>query len=279
MKLSTTVLFSVLFGSFVFATPLPPDTRDTNTKMMNPSPQGNPVGAAYFITNEPGANFVVSADIGSNGQLRLRQAVNAQGKGAHGINTEGDGPDALFSQGAVKASAKAKMLATVNAGSNTVSLFSINPRDPAKLNLIGKPQNTGGEFPMSLAFNKEGNQLCVLNGGKVNGVNCFKADQQKGLVEQANTKRNLGINQTTPATGPAGTTSHVIFSEDGQQLIASIKGTPPTPGFLAMWNVQPDGSLSENFQKVAPPGWAAPILHDCHSRQERDPRHGCRSWF
>jgi hypothetical protein len=56
------------------------------------------------------------------------------------------------------------------AGSNTVSLFSINPEDPAKLRLIGKPQKTGGEFPMSLAFNKAGNQLCVLNGGKVNGV-------------------------------------------------------------------------------------------------------------
>jgi hypothetical protein len=97
------------------------------------------------ITNEPGANFVVSADIGSNGQLvsntchvssigynffcpiqRLRQAVNAQGKGAHGINTEGDGPDALFSQGAVKASAKAKMLATVNVGPSAQVFFILN---------------------------------------------------------------------------------------------------------------------------------------------------------
>jgi hypothetical protein len=253
MKLSSTsVLFSVLCGSFVSAAYLPLDTRQNDMKMMNPSPKGNTVGAAYFITNEPNANFVVSADIGSDGKLTLRQAVNARGKGAHGQTDPAGGPDPLFSQGAVKASAAAKMLATVNAGSNTVSLFSIDPKDPAKLNLVGRPQNTGGEFPMSLAFNKEGKQLCVLNGGKVNGVNCFKVDQKKGLVSQANTKRDLGINQTTPATGPAGSTSHVIFSEDGKQLVASVKGTPPTPGFLAMWNVEQDGSLSADFQKVAP---------------------------
>jgi hypothetical protein len=67
-----------------------------------------------------------------------------------------------------------------------------------------------------------------------------------------NSFRPLGINQTTPATGPEGSASHVIFSEDGKNLIASVKGTPPTPGFLAMWNVQSDGSLSSNFQKIAP---------------------------
>jgi len=144
------------------------------------------------------------------------------------------------------------MLATVNAGSNTVSVFSIDPKDPAKLKILGKPAPSEGEFPMSLAFNKEGKQLCVLNGGKVNGVNCYKVDQKNGLSAQPNAKRDLGINQTTPATGPAGSLSHVIFSEDGKKLVAAVKGTPPTPGFLAVWDVQGDGSLSEKFQKVAP---------------------------
>jgi len=251
MLSSTFVLFSVLFGSFVSASPIPIRAQN-DMKMMNPrSAQGNTVGAAYFITNEPEGNFVVSADIGSDGKLKLRRAVNTQGKGAHG-QTSPLGPDALFSQGAVKASAAGKMVATVNAGSNSVSVFSMDPQDPAQLTMIGQPVSSGGEFPMSLAFNKEGNKLCVLNGGKVNGVNCFIVDQKKGLSAQPNAQRPLGINQTTPATGPAGTASHVIFSEDGKQLIASVKGTPPTAGFLAMWNVQADGSLSENFQKVAP---------------------------
>jgi hypothetical protein len=36
--------------------------------------------------------------------------------------------------------------------------------------MIGFPVSSEGEFPMSLAFNKNGTQLCALNGGAVNGV-------------------------------------------------------------------------------------------------------------
>jgi hypothetical protein len=68
-----------------------------------------------------------------------------------------------------------------------------------------------------------------------------------------NTQRSLNLNQTSPATGPAGTASHVIFSEDGSQLLASVKGTPPTPGFIASWTVDPQsGALSSNFTASTP---------------------------
>jgi hypothetical protein len=157
----------------------------------------------------------------------------------------------LFSQGSVKASAGGKVLAAVNAGSNSVSLFSVNPEQPSHIQMIGKPVSSGGEFPMSLAFNTAGTMLCALNGGKVNGVNCYKVDKS-GLQAMPNTLRSLGLNQTTPATGPAGTASHVIFSEDGKQLIASVKGTPPTPGFLAVWDIENNNSLSRDFKQVAP---------------------------
>lgn len=43
-----------------------------------------------------------------------------------------------------------------------------------------------------------------------------------------------------------------MFSEDNTQLIASVKGVPPTPGFLAVWDVAADGTLSQDFQTVAP---------------------------
>jgi hypothetical protein len=125
---------------------------------------------------------------------------------------------------------------------------------------------------MSLAFNQQGDKLCVLNGGKVNGVksaffqisfeknaygevdsSCYNVDKTKGLTPIPNSLRPLGINQTTPATGPEGSASHVIFSENGQNLIASVKGqSAAEPGFLAVWNVQQDGSLSETPQKMAP---------------------------
>ncbi len=86
---------------------------------------------------------------------------------------------------------------------------------------------------------------------------CYNVDKQAGLKPISNSLRSLGLNQTTPATGPAGSASQVLFSEDGKQLIASIKGVPPTPGFLAVWDVQDDGSLSADFKQVAPPSGGA----------------------
>jgi hypothetical protein len=125
---------------------------------------------------------------------------------------------------------------------------------------------------MSLAFNSNGTQLCALNGGANNGVrwaqnvlftsspivnllffpSCFGIDSQQGLVAQPNTSRSLGLNQTTPPNGPAGTTSQIIFSEDNSQLVVSVKGIPPQPGFFAIWDVASNGSLSQNFTSVAP---------------------------
>jgi hypothetical protein len=213
---------------------------------------GDIQGAAYFITNDPSGNYVVSADIQSDGSLVYRRAVLAGGRGAHGLANP-VGPDALFSQGSVKTSATGQILATVNAGSNTLAVFNIDQNRPSDLTMLGLPVSSEGEFPMSLAINNDGNQVCVLNGGQVNGVICFDVDQQLGLVSNPNTLRSLSLNQTTPATGPAGSASDIIFSEDGTQLIASIKGIPPTPGFLAIWDIADDGSLSENFTSVAPP--------------------------
>ncbi len=91
-------------------------------------------------------------------------------------------------------------------------------------------------------------------------VSCYSVDKQKGLKPIANSLRSLNLNQTTPATGPAGSTSQLLFSADGKQLFASVKGVPPTPGFVAVWDIQDDGSLSADFQSVAPPeGGALPF--------------------
>jgi hypothetical protein len=254
MKLTiSSVLLSVLLASAVSAAPL--EARKSKNKMMMGGTAAqaaaqSAVGAAYFMTNEPAGNFVVAAAIGSDGKLTLRQATSSDGLGSHGA--PGTGPDGTFSQGAVKASAAGNIVATVNPGSNTISVFNIDPTNPTNLQMIGKPVGSGGEFPVSLAINKAGNALCAVNGGAVNGVACFSVDKTKGLVPIANTVRSLKLNQTTPATGPAGSVSHVIFSEDNSQLIASVKGVPPTPGIFAVWDVAADGSLSEDFKAVQP---------------------------
>jgi WD40 repeat protein len=103
---------------------------------------------------------------------------------------------------------------------------------------------------MAIATNPTNhNHLCVANGGSNNTVACFNLNS-KGLQPIKNSLRPLFLNQTTPPTGPAGTVSDVLFSEDGKQLLVSIKGSPPVPGLVAQFDVAKDGSLSKDFNTL-----------------------------
>jgi hypothetical protein len=132
-------------------------------------------------------------------------------------------------------------------------LFAIDPKDPSKIKLIGKPISSGGEFPVSLTFNKAGTRLCALNGGKHSGVTCFSVDQRKGLAAISNGSRSINLNQITPANATLLTASHIIFNENETQLIVSSKATAPEVGNFAVWSVARDGSLSKDFKSLNPP--------------------------
>ena len=79
---------------------------------------------------------------------------------------------------------------------------------------------------------------------------CFNVDKKLGLTAIPNSLRPLGLNQSTPASGPPGTASQIIFNHDDSKLIVSVKGNPGVvPGFLAIFNVNSDGTLSADFTK------------------------------
>ncbi|KAK6981127.1 hypothetical protein R3P38DRAFT_3115185 [Favolaschia claudopus] len=244
------LLLSLLsFVSIVTATP---PARVTLCSTACPA-DSDTVGAAYFTTNEPSGNYLVSATIDNNGILAPFEAVYTEGTGAHGVRPDAIGPlDALFSQGSVGVSNTQKFVANVNAGSHTITVFAINGANPASLEMIGQPVSSGGEFPTSLVINEAGNRICAVNGGKVNGVSCYTFVPGIGLIPLENTIRSLNLNQTTPATGPANTPSQIYFSPDETQLIVSVKA-----GFLAVWDINPDGSLSNNFKTI--PGGILPF--------------------
>jgi hypothetical protein len=218
---------------------------------------GETYGAAYFITNDPTGNYVVAANINADGSLTLANAMATGGLGQHGNVT---GADPLYSQGAVVVHNNASMLATVNAGSNTISLFSIDPTAPTTLTAIGAPVSSGGEFPQSVAFNAAGNTLCALNGGEIDGVQCFWVNATTGLVPMTNGRRYMGLQQTTPATGVAGTASHIIFSEDQKNVYAAAKGNPAknTTGYIAAYDVS-DSGLSQAYRLDLPVGADLPF--------------------
>lgn len=47
------------------------------------------------------------------------------------------------------------MLFTINAGSNTVVMFHIDPEDPTNLKMVGSPADTMGEVPVSVDYSDE----------------------------------------------------------------------------------------------------------------------------
>jgi len=62
------------------------------------------------------------------------------------------------------------------------------------------------------------------------------------------------MNQTTPPVGPANTASQIVFTPDDSRVVAAIKGADAnTPGYLAIWDVNTDGSLSQNVTLVYTP--------------------------
>ncbi|GJJ08632.1 hypothetical protein Clacol_002851 [Clathrus columnatus] len=176
-----------------------------------------------------------------------------------GQHANSTGPDALFSQGSIQVAGN--RVFAVNPGSNTVAMFDIDKRDPTSLKMIGVPVNSGGEFPISVAISKQTGQVCVLNGGKINGVNCYRQDNLFGLVSIKNTRRLLNLPLSTPPSGPDDSLSQVIFNEDGSLLLVASKGSPSRPGFIASWNVdQRTGSLSDNYiRSPAASGAALPF--------------------
>ena len=149
--------------------------------------------------------------------------------------------DGLFSQDSVVVGGGC--LFVVNAGSGSVTAFRIRPDSPTQLTLLNTVPS-GGDFPVSLAYSAARMLLCVLNGGASNGVQCFSATDQ-GLAAIASTFQALGVAQTTPASGPAGSLSDIAFSPDSSLLFVSSKGVPgansTVHGFIATYAVQGAG--------------------------------------
>ncbi|KAK2460278.1 hypothetical protein APHAL10511_007667 [Amanita phalloides] len=240
---------SLLFTLYLFALAIPSEsTALPSISTRGEASTSNSYGAVYLMTNEPDGNYVIASQIGADGKLTSQQAIPTLGRGAHGMIYPIT-PDALFTQGAIEISSMG-VLAAVNAGSDTISAFSVSESDPISLQRLGSPVWSKGEFPASIAFNRKGDVLCVLNTGFVNGVSCFKVDKTEGLTYIPNTTRHLNLNITTPPT-LLGSASQVIFSEDNKLLIAAIKGTVTNAGFLAIWDVYPNYSLSHGFRRVA----------------------------
>ncbi|KZV70760.1 hypothetical protein PENSPDRAFT_734510 [Peniophora sp. CONT] len=211
--------------------------------------EADAVGALYFTTNNPDANNIIVGSIASDGNVTFARAVSTEGQGEHNNDGGRTGADATFSNNLLVVHDSKRLLATANTKSNTVVLFEIDEDDATKLTMLGAPVDSAGDYPSSLAFNEDGDKLCVMNAGARATVFCYDV-ATSGLQPQASSLRHIpGYNQTSPIPfGPSGTASAISFTQDGSALVVAVKGTlsPPSPGFLAAWPIEENGNLAQD---------------------------------
>ena len=166
----------------------------------------------FVQTDNPAGNQVVAYDRGFNGTLTQAGIFNTGGIG--GV-LSGSEVDHLASQGSLAFDQDNDTLYAVNAGSNTISVFSVY----GDYLVLRQVLSSGGSFPVSIATSH--GLVYVLNaeeGGSVQGF----ATVFGHLVPIPGSNRALGLN---PSATPqfVNTPGQVAFSPSGQQLIVTTK--------------------------------------------------------
>lgn len=193
-------------------------------------PYGGADHVLFVQTDNTAGNQVVAYHRAGNGTLTLAGSYNTGGLG--GV-LSGSVVDHLASQGSLSYDPAHALLYAVNAGSNTVSVFSAYGDRLALRQVIG----SGGTFPVSVAV--RGDLVYVLNatgGGSVQGYWVIAGR----LVPIPGSGRSLGLDpsQTPQFTSTPG---QVAFSPGGSKLIVTTKNNGND---IDVFGVQPSGRLS-----------------------------------
>lgn len=176
-------------------------------------------GAVFIMTNSADKNEIIAYERTSNGSLAGGERYGTEGRGSGGIN------DPLGSQGSLTLSQDASLLFAANAGSGTVSVFSVHR---SSLNFVGKAPS-GGSQPVAVAENQ--NLVYVLNSGGAGSLVGFRLDFG-GQLKQIK-------NSTTFLTATASGGSSLSFSPDGRFLVVTEK----VANNIDVFRVSPNGTL------------------------------------
>ena len=180
---------------------------------------GEDSGAVYVLTNQT-ANAVMVYARAADGTLSFSDTFPTGGAGV------GSGADPLGSQGSLVLGWHNRLLFAVNAGTNDVSIFSV---EGLKLRLLDRVPSQG-QMPVSIAV--RGDLVYVLNAGGTPNIAGFVIDPFGGhLISLPGSTRPL-------AGGHGSAPAQVAFSPDGDVLMATEKNT----NLIDTWTVSDDGS-------------------------------------
>lgn len=198
-------------GAAVTAAALFPAVANAST-----TNRGFPDGRADVVfaqTDGLTGNQIVAFDRGADGVL---SQAGTYATGGVGGQLTGSVVDHTASQGGVAYDAAANLLYTVNAGSNTITVFAVHGDQLTRLQVI----SSGGQFPVSITTH--GSLVYVLNargGGSISGY--LRVGRE--LVAIPAWHRELGFNpNATPEF--VSTPAEISFSPNGSELVVSTKG-------------------------------------------------------
>jgi 6-phosphogluconolactonase (cycloisomerase 2 family) len=195
------------------------------------APWGRSARVVYVQTDNTTGNQVVAYDRAGNGSLTYAASYATDG---YGGALNGAKVDFLASQGSLSFDPAAGLLLAVNAGSNSISVFTVDHGGLTLRQVVG----SGGTFPNSIAT--DGNLVYVLNarnGGSVSGFRVFG----NHLFAIPNSTRALGLTTPTGMTEFTNTPGQVAFTPDGSQLVVTTKATTSA---IDVFSVGWDGRLS-----------------------------------
>jgi 6-phosphogluconolactonase (cycloisomerase 2 family) len=209
--------------------------------------------AVFVLTNDPNANSIATYAQNENGTLTYVASYPTGGKGGRAA---GAVVDPLASQQALVYDREHRLLLAPNAGSDTVSVFSVRG---ARLHL-NQIVASGGPFPASIAVHE--NVAYVLDAGLAGYVQGYRIAGGT-LHPIAGSQRSLNLANTNPP-GFLQSPGQVGFSPDGNKLVITTKGN--AGGAVDVFNVLDDGQLSTAPTATAVGGVAFAFAFDSEGR-------------
>jgi 6-phosphogluconolactonase (cycloisomerase 2 family) len=167
-------------------------------------------GFVYTQTNQATGNAVLAYQTGPGGTLTLVGTYPTGGTGT------GKSPG---SQGGVVLGDNGTLLAAVNGGSNSVSVFSVSPN--GSLQLV-QTTPSGGVDPISATIH--GNWVYALNAGAAaTATNAAVAPNIDGFI--VGNRFLSGLSDVQPLNAAAASPEQIGFSPDGRSILVTEKAS------------------------------------------------------
>jgi 6-phosphogluconolactonase (cycloisomerase 2 family) len=209
--MSITPKLAVATGAAVAASALFPAVASAATVSSATHPAASH-GVVFAQNDSPSGNQVIAYDRTAQGTLTQ---AGEYATGGVGGQLGGSVVDHLASEDSMAYDAAAHLLYTVNAGSDSITVFAVDGDRLTRLQVIG----SGGTFPVSIAA-RDGvvYVLNALDGGSISGFLRIG----RSLIEIPAWHRALGLDpdQTPEFTSTPG---EIAFTPDGSHLVVTTK--------------------------------------------------------